>query len=296
MRWLLLASTLLAGLHLACQSDRPPLASDEPPATGTAGNAPSRGAGGSTPPLAPGGTAGTATGGGASGSAGTGGADATAVFQYDGSLLFAPVVVDKPQRVEISAPILPRTAAIYRPFPATLEGEQAMAHEAALLFDWLLPQCAPLYPMITLAPAGGAPLSAMQLATNYDQVGRCAYEQHTAKPYWIPRLVDDVDICGTEMGPGWRLITEADLASFSEADFQNVASTWNLHVAGGGGLGFFFSSLAIWVRANDGVIKAGTLTPGVTGSRVTPLAAGTVLTDHYEGELGLRCIRRTDLP
>ena len=98
-----------------------------------------------------------------------------------------------------------------------------------------------------MANAGGAPLSPAQLATNYDQVGRCAYEQYTAKPYWIPKLVDDVDICGTEMGTGWRLISEADLASFSEADLQKVAGTWNLHVVGGGGLGFFFSSLAIWV-------------------------------------------------
>ena len=294
MRWKLLAATLVLGSNLACQMDRLPLASGDGTAgAGTAGSAPSRGAGGSAPPVVTGGSGAAGTGGGP---AGQGGTDATAIFQYDGSLLFAPAVVDKPQRVEISAPILPRTAAIYRPFPTTLEGEQAMAHEAALLFDWLLPQCAPLYPMITLAPANGAPLSTLQLATNYDQVGRCAYEQHTAKPYWIPKLVDDVDICGTEMGPGWRLITEADLASFSDADFQNVADTWNLHVVGGGGLGFFFSSLAIWVRADDGVIKAGTLTPGVTGGRVTPLPAGIALTDHYEGQLGLRCIRRTELP
>jgi hypothetical protein len=295
MRWKLLAATLVLGANLACQMDRLPLApGDGTAGAGTAGSAPSRGAGGSSPPVVTGGSGGSPAGQGGQG--GPNSTDATAVFQYDGSLLFAPAVVDKPQRVEISAPILPRTAAIYRPFPTTLEGEQAMAHEAALLFDWLLPQCAPLYPMITLAPASGAPLSTVQLATNYDQVGRCAYEQYTAKPYWIPKLVDDVDICGTEMGPGWRLISEADLASFSDADFQNVADTWNLHVVGGGGLGFFFSSLAIWVRADDGVIKAGTLTPGVTGSRVTPLPAGIALTDHYEGQLGLRCIRRTALP
>ena len=46
----------------------------------------------------------------------------------------------------------------------------------------------------------------------------------------------------------------------------------------------------------DVVFKAGTLTPGVTGSRVTSLPAGIALTDHYEGQLGLRCIRRTALP
>jgi len=219
----------------------------------------------------------------------------TAALQYDGSLAFAPAVVVGPARVEISAPILPRTEIIYTAFPTTLEGEKAMAHDAALLFDWLLPRCAPLYPMITLAPADGSVLSPPQLALNYDQVGLCAYEKYTAKPYWIPKLIDDVDICGTEMGPAWRLITEADLASLTYADFRAAADTWNLQSIGGQGLGFFFSSLAIWVRANDGTIKAGTLAPGVTGDRVTPLQLqnGWTLTQHYEGNLGLRCIKRS---
>ena len=229
---------------------------------------------------------------------GTGGSTTTtttAALQYDGSLAFAPAVVVGPARVEISAPILPRLEAFAGPFPTTLDGEKEMAHAAALLFDWLLPRCAPLYPTITLAPADGSSLSSAQLATNYDQVGLCAYQQYISKPYWIPKLIDDVDICGTEMGPAWRLITEADLASLTDADFRAVADTWSLHAIGGQGLGFFFSSLAIWVRANDGTIKAGTLEPGVTGDRVTPLQLqpGWTLTQHYEGGLGLRCIKRS---
>jgi hypothetical protein len=239
--------------------------------------------------------AGGSVGGGAGGSTTV---TTTAALQYDGSLAFAPAVVVGPTRVEISAPILPRLDVIYAPFPTSLDGEKTMAHDAALLFDWLLPRCAPLYPMITLAPADGSALSPTQLALNYDQVGLCAYEKYTSKPYWIPKLIDDVDICGTEMGLGWRLITEADLASLTDADFRAVADTWSQHSIGGQGLGFFFSSLAIWVRADDGTIKAGTLAPGVTGSRVAPLQIpqGWSLTDHYEGSLGLRCIRRSDMP
>jgi hypothetical protein len=172
-----------------------------------------------------------------------------------------------------------------------------MAHDASLLFDWLIERCAPLYPTITLAPADGTPLTQAQLATNYDQVGLCAYQQYVAKPYWIPKLVDDVDICGTEMGPGWRLITEADLASLTEADFQKLADTWSLSGAAGGGLGFFYSTLAIWVRAADGTIQSGTLQPGITGSHTIPLPPGvSTSTEHYEGGLGLRCIRNTDAP
>jgi hypothetical protein len=218
-------------------------------------------------------------------------------FEYNGALSFAPVVVVKPGRVAISAPILPRTSVIYAAFPTTLAGEQQMAHDASLLFDWLIERCAPLYPTITLAPADGTPLTQAQLATNYDQVGLCAYQQYVAKPYWIPKLVDDVDICGTEMGPGWRLITEADLASLTEADFQKLADTWSLSGAAGGGLGFFYSTLAIWVRAADGTIQSGTLQPGITGSHTFPLPPGvSTSTEHYEGGLGLRCIRNTDAP
>jgi hypothetical protein len=172
-----------------------------------------------------------------------------------------------------------------------------MAHDASLLFDWLLPQCAPLYPKITLAPTDGTALSPAQLAVNYDQVGLCAYMQYVAKPYWIPKLVDDVDICGTEMGAGWRLITESDIASLAPADFQTVADTWQLQGTGGNGLAFFYTSLAIWVRGDDGTIQEGTLAPDATGARVKPLQPGiSSSTTHYEGNLGLRCIRRTDLP
>jgi hypothetical protein len=199
------------------------------------------------------------------------------------------------ERAEISAPIVPRTTVIYQTFPTTLDGEKAMAHEAAMTFDWLLAQCSSQYPMITLDPKGGSALSAAQLGVNYGEVARCAYEQYVAKPYWIPKLVDDVDICGTEMGQGWRLITEADLASLGEADFRALADTWS-HAAGDPTFDTFFASPDIWVRAADGTIAAGTMAPGATGSRVTPLPPGTSPADHYEGSLGLRCIRRTDLP
>jgi len=286
---------VLAVASLACGQTDGALNHGTPGAAGAPTSAPARGnpaSGGSGVAVGSVAGAGGSDGGGAGGVAGST-VTTTAALQYDGSLAFAPAVVVGPARVEISAPILPRLDVIYAPFPTTLDGETAMAHDAALLFDWLLPRCAPLYPTITLAPADGSALSSAQLAINYDQVGLCAYEKYTSKPYWIPKLVDDVDICGTEMGPDWRLITEADLASLTDADFRAVADTWSLRSIGGQGLGFFFSSLAIWVRANDGAIKAGTLAPGVTGDRVTPLQlqAGWSLTQHYEGELGLRCIR-----
>ena len=242
------------------------------------------GGGGGAPSRA-GGTGGTTSGPGGTG----GGAPETAALLYSGAVVTG-------SGMAISAPILPRTMVIYQAFPTTLDGEKTMAHDAALLFDWLLAQCAPLYPMITLDPGTGVGLTSAQLAVNYEEVARCAYEQYTAKPYWIPKLIDDVDICGTELGPAWRLITESDLTSLTDAEFQAVSDRWNVFAPGAGVFATFYASLAIWVRAADGTIAAGTLAPGVTGSRVTPLAAGTDLTNHYEGSLGLRCIRRPDAP
>ena len=98
------------------------------------------------------------------------------------------------------------------------------------------------------------------------------------------------------MGAGWRLITEADLTSLRESDFQAVSDVWSHYVVGGRGLAGFYTSLQIWVRANDGSIAIGTLQPGVTGSRVTPLDVSSDSTSHYEGGLGLRCIRGAGLP
>jgi hypothetical protein len=290
---------LLASVLVGC-GERTRLPATMSAGTGGGAASPPAGTGGSAPASAGSGGAATSVGGsggdaaaGTTGSAGTtgtagttgsaGAAAAEATLEYSGA-------VDR-GGVQISAPILPRTTVIYQPFPATLEGEQTMAHDASLLFDWLLPTCAPLYPKITLDPSG-AGLTASQLGENYGQVGRCAYEQYVAKPYWIPKLVGDVDICGTEMGTGWRLITEADLASLSAADFQAVSDVWNHFAPDSEVFGTFYGSLAIWVRANDGTIAAGTLDPAVTGSRVSPLGTSPTSTDHYEGSLGLRCIRR----
>jgi hypothetical protein len=63
---------------------------------------------------------------------------------------------------------------------------------------------------------------------------------------------------------------------------------------GNGSTSFYFTSLQTWVRAGDGSIAVGTLEPGVSGSRVTPLDVPSTSTVHYEGGLALRCIRRGD--
>jgi hypothetical protein len=197
------------------------------------------------------------------------------------------------ERVEISAPILPDVLVLYQPFPTTLDGEKAMAHEAALTFERLLPECAPDYPAITLPP-----MTSAELAANYNAVADCAYEKHTAKPYWIDKLIDDVDICGTELGADWRLITEDDIGSLTESDFQLM---WDVltpvaAAAPPSGLGPWYFGLQIFVRLRDGTIGKGSLEPGVVGKRVAPADGQINFTQHYDVPgLALRCIRRTDV-
>jgi hypothetical protein len=168
--------------------------------------------------------------------------------------------------------------------------------DAALTFPALLDECVPKYPAITLLAPGDPPLTAEQLATNYDQVAECAYVTHTAKPYWIPQLIDDVDICASVFGADWRLISESDLNGFTEQEHQFFADTLTGVSGTSSGMGRLYFSLAMYVRANDGTIKTGALGPGVT-PRVWDLpVTGTALKSHLEGDTALRCIRRTTLP
>lgn len=199
------------------------------------------------------------------------------------------------ERVEISSPIFPQTSVLYAQegakFPATLAGEEALVHAAALTFEKLLTECAKTDSTITLST--GAPLTSEQLESNYRQVAACAYEKYTVKPYWIPKLIDDVAICETELGADWHLLSEADLGAFTEAEFQFIADTLT-GTAGATGASFpFYFSSRVFIRGTDGSIKLGDIAPGAS-PRVTPLTAtGEQLKLHYEGGTALRCIRRT---
>jgi hypothetical protein len=52
----------------------------------------------------------------------------------------------------------------------------------------------------------------------------------------------------------------------------------------------------VWLRAHDGTLAVGDLEPGVTpDKRITMRNPGTD-TFAYQIPIGLRCIRRTDLP
>jgi hypothetical protein len=203
--------------------------------------------------------------------------------------------------LELSAPILPKTTVLYQGqganYPNTPQAAAALAHDAALTFDTMLRECQPLNPAIVLWKSGEPPLSKAQVQINYQLLADCAYIKYTAKPYWIPQLLLDVDICGQELGEGWRMPTEADIKSITPKVSllmqQSLAGDLTSQSAGGP-----YFSMNIWVIQNDGSIASVVLDP--TGKhQFAPLISmnGTPTVDlrsHYEGSLALRCIRLTE--
>lgn len=204
---------------------------------------------------------------------------------------------DRKERVIISAPIIPRTDVIYAAdgrVPADPVAEAALGHAASLTYAQLLTGCAPLYPGIVV-PAPGKDLTPAERTNNFVLIATCAYEKYYAKPYWIPKLVNDLDLCGTELGKDYRLPTEADLAALRDADYRFLSERLTTAAGTTDFFGNTYFSLLIYVRGADGTLKLGDLSAGAT-ARVTALGVSQDSQAHYEhypNPLSLRCIRRT---
>jgi hypothetical protein len=197
------------------------------------------------------------------------------------------------ETIEVSAPIFPDVAVLYAHegsnYPATAADQQALVDATALTYEYLRDDCAAHGYAITLTDGGV--LTAEQLATNYDEVARCSYEQHSAKPYWIPQVLIDVDVCARVLGGDWHLLSEADVAGFGPDDFAYLSSTLSATLDGGAWWGGFYFSPRVFLAASDGGLVQGDLSPDA-GQRVSPLPP-TALTSHLEAGLSLRCLRRT---
>lgn len=218
-------------------------------------------------------------------------------LQYDGAIALP---ADDAQRTELSAPLFP-DATVFQQFqdagvyPTLSSAERdALVDDDVRSFEELLNLCAPSHPAITLQTDG--PLTADEIAANYEAVARCAYDDYGAKPYWVPQHVDDVDICGRKLGDGWRLPTEADVAAWQESDFEFFQDTLTLPESEAFP-SYFYYSLDIYVRADDGTIALGDLAPET--QHVLPLpVSGAALDALYIGDghpIGLRCVRQTSV-
>ena len=187
----------------------------------------------------------------------------------------------------VSAPIFPKVLELYQGegdrYPTTPEGQAQLVRNAAVSFVQLLGECAPDYPDITLWAPGDAPLTAEQVYANYWTVEECAYARYTVKPYWIPQLVQDVDVCSLALGASWRTPTAEELAALGPEARQAIADSVDFGAAEGA-----FSWSSIYLRNPDGVVRGGDLSPAAVDDLASPIEGD--LKVHNEGSLVVRCL------
>lgn len=211
----------------------------------------------------------------------------------------------------LSAPIVPNTTVLYAQegasFPSSLAGEQSLATNAAVNYDTLIAACPTLtstsgtpYDIDTTTPSP----TVARLQLNYDSVARCAYEHYTAKPYWIPALVDHVDICAVSLGSDWRLPTEAEVTALSADDLSALSGAYDPSAPTFSSFGGMYFSMKMYIRgtAADGAghhpLKIANLAPGAAalvdelrdGMGNVMTSASDAYTRHNEGAAVLRCV------
>jgi hypothetical protein len=218
---------------------------------------------------------------------------------------------ETPKVYEISAPLFPIVTTLYdyegTNYPTTADGQKALAKDGYTTFEKIRDAC------LTKDPRGSfsggiktednsQALAVEDRAENYSKIAQCAYEYFGSKPYSIPQLVSDVDLCAEHLGTDWRLLSEEDIGTFTPDVYSNIkgalqkssdAISW----------GSFYFSLAAYTKGSDQSLKIGSLFPDAT-SRVTDASFPSGSKFHLEshgvdgGSSGLtsstvtvRCIR-----
>jgi hypothetical protein len=209
-------------------------------------------------------------------------------FQPNGSI----VVVDTSGRSspELSAPLVPCVTALNKDgfYPPGREEQERMADEASLTFPYFLDACAKRYPLVR--PSNGQTLTPEQGRDNYANVARCAYETHYGKPYWVPQLIDDVDLCERALGRGWHLPNRESLGRFNAEHRARLYQALKNVPFGGG-----YDSILMYARAEDGKLTLIDLAPAAArerGSSLPQLPAQPKLS-FQAAALSLRCTRES---
>lgn len=215
------------------------------------------------------------------GSGGTG--DAKAAVTAEGSVS----VESGGTQYDLSLAILPRTfskGGLYEyegsNYPTTTAAREAVVDSVAYTYPQLAKECAALHPEIVLPKEGD---SAATIEKALEAVASCAYNDFGIKPYWIPRLIADVDICARKLGSGYRVPTVADFKTFTPAERTAIAASTAIAL---------YNGLVIYLRAEDGSIVLGDLGSGAIRKLTDTTAYYMGDAYHYEGGASLRCIRR----
>jgi hypothetical protein len=222
-----------------------------------------------------------------------------AIFRPKKSVLaFATVESDaaapvQGQWVQVSAPILPKVLRLYQSegakYPTTTEEQSKLATESALTFEELEKSCLNFTSEYNSSVANND----TQIATKYWSLEQCAYARFTAKPYWIPQLLLDVDVCQLSLGQGYRTLRESDVRAFLPGEVESFKQRLDEVNRGGGS---FYFSMNVWVRSEAGKMASVDLSAGASAP-ITPLkqfSQNWTEKNHFEGGLALRCIRVVD--
>lgn len=171
----------------------------------------------------------------------------------------------------ISAPIFPKylSFANYEgdKYPTTLAEKHAIADNAFYSFERLFEICQTdnAFKSRLFVAIDGQTLTQAQLASNYNTIAECAYLKFTIKPYFVPQIVEDVDLCSRVLPPnsGWRMITDEDVISWGNPVFQSLTETLNSAASNNEyGMGTFYFSAATYIRTATG-LKIGVLYPNI---------------------------------
>jgi hypothetical protein len=211
-------------------------------------------------------------------------ADEINSITYSGSLLVSASLVSPQLNLntgstkvyEISAPLFPIVATLYKNeganYPAGADAQKTLGKDGYMTFEKVRDECLAKDPQGSFGGGikkedSSQALTVEERAANYSKIAQCAYEYFSSKPYSIPQLVSDVDLCADHLGPEWRLLGEDDIAAFTPEVYANIkgalqkssdAFSW----------GSFYFSLAAYTKGSDQTLKIGSLFPDAT-SRVT---------------------------
>ena len=192
----------------------------------------------------------------------------------------------------ISAPLFPRSQVLYDietpnyPETPTAVEEWLDTHDVIYSFEEMLDYCSTIDPYAAeiRLPAEGE-LSTEDIINNYHAVASCSYDEAVgfeSKPYWIPQVIIDVNVCGNELREGWTLMTEAFVLSREPSFFEALADTHTAEDEGTDHASFYFS-LAVFVVGDAGGLKVATLEPGSPEpARIRDLPDGTDYKSHIE--------------
>lgn len=201
----------------------------------------------------------------------------------------AVVAVDAAERhYEFALALLPRTLSkggLYEyegaNYPATPAAREALLDQVAWTYAALAAECTTRHPEISLPTPEQMPSEA-DLAKTLQAVADCSYTDLGIKPYWIPRLLVDVDVCGRKLGKDWRLPTVQDVESLTQAERAAVVATAREGL---------YNGLEVFAIGANKTLHVSNLETGATRALSETNATYLGDTYHYEGNASLRCVR-----